>query len=238
MGIKNAPNERCQTIVFDLDGTLIDSSVTNLKAFQYALSPYGIEITTTDVERMRNLSDKDLFASYLNPIEAKKALANLRDYSHHSAGDTILLEGVKSILNKIANFNIKLGLWTSRDDASAVSILTAHGIKDYFKEVVGGCNVEKNKPHAEGLLLLADKLQAPPETLIHVGDHEHDLIGGTSAGAKVVHAKWCNNNGSAEHPLAHCTFYSIDEFSLWLDKEVMAGAIETVSIASPVQSIE
>ena len=221
MPLNNKTFKPFETIVFDLDGTLIDSSITIIHAFNYALKPYGMSISAEEVESMRSMTDKELFMDRLSPTEAKEALARLWEYSNQSAGETILLDGVKPLIQKIADCNITLGLWTGRDTASATNILKTHGIFDYFHGVVGGCHVKKNKPDAEGLLLLAEKLNSSLKTMIHIGDHEHDLIGASSVGVKVAHAKWCTkiqDKSAIIHPLANFTFHSIHEFNLWLDE--------------------
>jgi pyrophosphatase PpaX len=209
------------TIVFDLDGTLIDASALIPKAFNYALAPYGITVTTEEIERMRSMTDKELFLDILHPHQAKEALARLWEYSKISAHETLLIQEIKSLLHvlKNSNKNLKIGIWTGRDRASTINILQAHKIHDYFDEIVGGCQLQKNKPNPEGLLLLAKKLDSSLENIIHIGDHEHDLIGASSVGVKVVHAKWYQPNPpSILHPLANFTFDSLQDFSVWIDQ--------------------
>jgi HAD superfamily hydrolase (TIGR01549 family) len=210
---------RYETIIFDLDGTLVDSFPTVIKGFNYALSPFGIQVSAEEVEAMRTQTDKELFLDYVNEAQAKEALARLWEHSRQSAADTVLFSGVESLLEKISEKNINLGLWTGRDYASALNILKVHEIENYFKGIVGGCQVEKNKPDSQGLLMLADKMNVNLSSIIHVGDHEHDLLGANSAGVIAVHVKWSHAEKSSQlHPLANFTFDSIEDFIVWVDR--------------------
>lgn len=206
-------------IVFDLDGTLINSSSTILDAFNYALNHFGHHATYDDLERMRSLTEDELFLDILPPDQAKIAVARLWEYSRHSAKETILFDGIVDMLEKIHSSHIKLGLWTGRDHGSTFDILETHKLQHYFAAIVSGSHVKKNKPDPEGLLLLADKLHIQPANIMHIGDHAHDIIGASSAGAKTVHVIWEPENPGepVHHPKADFKFTSISTLSNWID---------------------
>jgi len=208
------------TIVFDLDGTLVDSSAMVINGFNYALSRFGISVSAAEVEIMRSRTSAQLFRDRLTESQAKEALARLFEHSRISASDTHILPGVKEMLENIASKNIKIGLWTGRDRASALAILRAHQIDTYFDAVVGGCEVEKNKPDAEGLLMLAQRLDAALDKMVHVGDHAHDLQGASSAGVAFVHAQW-HVPVAQKAPLASLAFNSIQGFLPWIDEFIL-----------------
>ena len=204
------------TIIFDLDGTLIDSSVTNINAFHYALAPFGITLTHQEIDAMRSLTSNELFQDRLTAAEAKQALSRLWDYSRQSAKETILFPGINSLLEAIAAKDITMGVWTGRDRTSTIDIIQHHHIAHYFKAIVGGCEVSKNKPDPEGLYRLISKLQRDTNNMIHVGDHEHDIVGANTAGVTSIYAKW------HKQPLecltqAHYSFDTIIAFQTWLN---------------------
>lgn len=207
------------TIFFDLDGTIVDSSQTILNGFNYALKPFGINVSSREVETMRIMTSNQLFRDLLTESEAKQALKRLWYYSENSAIDTILIPDIHYLLKKITKKNMMIGVWTGRDRASTIKILKHHNIDHYVKEIVGGCEVKMNKPNPEGLLLLANKLKAQRELILHVGDHDHDLLAANAAGVTAVHAKWCQSDIENAHALiANFTFHSVDDFSQWIDR--------------------
>lgn len=207
------------TIIFDLDGTLIDSAHLIMDSFNYALEPFRITLSPQKIEGMRSMTSNELFQDILNKAQAQEALARLWDYAKQSASKTILIPGIKSLLEKITLKNLKLALWTGRDRASALSILQYHQIEHYFEKIVGGCEVINNKPHPDGLLMLAQYLNVPLTSMIHVGDHDHDLQGAHAVGVTAIHAKWCVTEHLSQHAhLAGFSFETIDMFSAWIDK--------------------
>jgi phosphoglycolate phosphatase-like HAD superfamily hydrolase len=208
-----------KTIVFDLDGTLVDSSRTILTGFNYALEPFGIQVSRDQVEVMRSMTSQDLFRDFLSECDAKMAVERLCDYSLQAATDTRLFPGIKTLIDTLVYKNVTLGLWTGRDQPSALKILQTHNLDQYFKVMVGVCGVKKNKPDPEGLHLIASTLNVPIETLLHIGDHEHDLFGAKAAGAVAVHAQWCPLGKSNPHfTTPDFSFATIEDFTLWLNQ--------------------
>lgn len=208
------------TIIFDMDDTLIDTKATILAGFNYALRGFGHSITVSDIEKMRSLTDKQLFLDRLSPEDAKIALARLWHYSKHSVTETILIDGMKDLLNEIYNANIMMGIWTGRDHVSANHILENHNIRHYFKEIVCGSQVIKNKPDPEGLLLLIKKLNVKSEFILHVGDHAHDVLGANAVGVKVAQVTWAYEASSVIlHPCADYYFHHISDFFRCVNKE-------------------
>jgi len=205
-----------KTVIFDLDGTLIDSSKTISNAFNYALAPYNIALTLDEIDSMRALTSNEMFLDRLSSSEAKLALQRLWEYSKKAASESIIFPGIKDLLQNIKDNGLTIGLWTGRDLASAKSILEHHNIDTYFQAMVGCCGVQKNKPHPEGLHLLANRLNVDLSTMLHVGDHDHDLQGATAAGVISVLAKWRHTNQKC-HELAQHSFDSIHEFDNWLN---------------------
>jgi HAD superfamily hydrolase (TIGR01549 family) len=208
-----------RTLVFDLDGTLVDSSASILSGFSYALEPFGIQVTSHELEVMRSMTSQELFRNYLSETDAQLALNRLWNYSLRSASETLLYPGIKPLLDKLFRENVDLALWTARDRASALKILQIHGLDQYFKVMVGGCSVKKNKPHPEGLQLIARTLNVPVESILHIGDHEHDLSGAKAVGATAIHAQWCMEKNSYSYfTPPDFSFQTVGDFAVWLSQ--------------------
>src|SRR5580704_14868747 len=121
-----------ETIIFDLDGTLIDSSCIITQAFNDALSPFGISLSHHEVDAMRTQTANELFLDRLSKEDARHALERLWDFSSRFAPKTLLIPGIVPILERITAKGITLGLWTGRDKTSTMHILNFHQIAIYF----------------------------------------------------------------------------------------------------------
>ncbi len=210
--------ETIEAIVFDLDGTLVNSDAVVLEAFQYALAPYRDDVTVDDLERIRSRPPSQVFEGLVPREKWEETFERLAAYSSAQVDRVAAFEGMKETLEAIRQRKFRLALWTGRDLHSARHILKYNGIHSYFECAVGGCTVEKNKPHPEGLLLVADRMGLNPSSILMVGDHIHDLEGSRGAGAFFGGAAWSpfrSRNYFSETD-ADWTFASVSDFREWI----------------------
>jgi len=203
-------------IVWDLDGTLVDSGRVILESFQYALKPYGIAVGHQDIERVRSAPPERVFESFVGPEQAPMALQRLNEFAYANADAIKPYEGVTEILEGLRLRGIRMAVWTGRPTAPAVDILKVCKIHHYFERIVGGCLVEQNKPAPDGLKLILDSLEITAEQALVIGDHAHDIIGATSQGAHSAHALWGTPPGTIREQNASLAFNSPQDMALWL----------------------
>lgn len=212
-----------KVIVFDLDGTLIDSETHCYASFDYALEPFGLKATRELIEGIRGRGAFDLFDTILpTPLDRTEALDRLTWFSMEYAHDQNLYEGIEDLLEEVKSKNIPMALWTGRDHASAEKTLKLLKVREYFSFTVGACLVKSNKPHPEGLFLIAKELKTPSKNLIHVGDHHHDVEGAKAAEALSIGANWHSEDPHAKiwkHEPDH-QFHTIEEFRTWLKQNL------------------
>lgn len=179
-----------KAIVFDLDGTLVDSMQVAVESFHYALAPYGIELSLDDFELLRSKGHGDLFVDLIGTKENQIALERLYLYARSNVHRVGLIKGVRELLTDLHRINKPLFVWTGRDRASAEKILQINKVSHLFSAVHGCCGVAINKPHPEGLLKIANDLKIQPSEPIHIGDHSHDIEGAHSIQAYSIGVKW------------------------------------------------
>ena len=207
-----------ELIVFDLDGTLVDSDAVVMNAFNYALQPYGQKVDFVGLEKIRSRSPKEVFEGFVPKDEWKNAFGRLASYSEANLIGTPAFPGIKEILEKLRKKNVKIALWTGRDLESAKKILRANAIDGYFTCTVGGCMVSKNKPYPDGLSLVAEQLLVSPEKIIVVGDHVHDMEGTKKFGSLFVGASWSRPVGNNfDLGQTDFIFHTVDDFGVWLE---------------------
>ncbi|HWY79351.1 MAG TPA: HAD hydrolase-like protein [Candidatus Sulfotelmatobacter sp.] len=175
-----------QTICFDLDGTLIDPKFGITKSVQYALSKYGIH---EELDKLLPFIGPPLHKSFekyynFNEQQALEAVKYYREYfSTKGIDEAILYNGVPELLKKLKTKNKTLFVVTSKLKIFAEVLLAKHKLKPYFEKVIGA---NPNNPYGdkgsliqETLLLLPDKQK---QSIIMVGDKEHDIIGANANG--------------------------------------------------------
>ena len=178
-------------ILFDLDGTLTDSKPGITKCVQYALAKLGIN--EPDTNRLTPFIGPPLLHSFkkyyqLNDEQAAAALGYYRErFADVGMFENEVYPGIPDLLNKLKNQGRRLVVATSKPTVFSIKILEHFGLIAYFDEVVGsnldGSRIEKAEVIAFALSGLADVNR---ESIIMVGDREHDILGAKANSLDVI----------------------------------------------------
>ncbi|OFZ51383.1 MAG: hypothetical protein A2381_17880 [Bdellovibrionales bacterium RIFOXYB1_FULL_37_110] len=209
--------------IFDLDGTIIDSGDMIFKSIDYALSPWNIKMTNEDIEVIRTRSPNELFSGYLQtPADELKAQKRLIDFSNKYAGKSVFYDGIPELLENLYK-RFTLAVWTGRDTESAIKILKRNKLDHFFKMVIGCTSVNKNKPHPEGIGLIARKFNVIPAEIIIIGDHAHDIEGARRFGCKAIHVTWSKYliPLTEKDPRPDLSLSSVYDLQTWLIKSAI-----------------
>lgn len=180
------------TILFDVDGVLIDSFEANLKYFQDLFSQFNFERPTR--EDYLNLFHKPM--RDVIKIWTKLSEEETEKIYRFGMGSTIpydislasIPNGVEEVL-EIFSKNYNLGVVTSRVRESVFEgpRNNLSHIRKYFKVVVSFEDTENHKPHPDPLLFAAGKFDSDPKTCVYIGDTESDMVAARSAEMKFIH---------------------------------------------------
>lgn len=177
-------------IVFDLDGTLVNTHNHIHHCFSHALDPFGLEATKELFEKIRHQSTHQLFSGFLPDHHAEVARNRLKEITLESLHHVELYPGIQELIEELNTRNVPIAVWTGRDGNSAEEILKTNKIYHHFRKIVASCHVENNKPHPDGLNEIIKSLNFNPNHTLMIGDHLHDLEGARAAGCKAGLAKW------------------------------------------------
>ena len=187
---------RFEAVLFDLDGTLLDTApdfatATNILLRQKKLP----QVTEQDIRRL--ISDgsagiiSKLFAmNSSNPQYEKTRYELLNLYSHHLADQTLPFRGLVELLKELDAHDIPWGIVTNKPEIYTNSILKQLDLASYPKVVVCPDHVKLTKPNPEPIILACNKLGIKPENTVYIGDHIRDIQAGANAGAVTIAAAY------------------------------------------------
>jgi len=175
--------QRTSTVVFDLDGTLVDSLPLVLRAFSHALEPFSAPQPTMQIFAHLGGPPERIFPALLGgDRHLREAMTRLEAFNRDNYHLIEPFTGVGVVLEKLRQRDVSLAIWTGRDRESAEWLLQRHGLADFFRTVLCGDDLPSHKPDPKGLKEILTRLEATAETSLMVGDADVDVLGGAACG--------------------------------------------------------
>src|SRR5919108_3279803 len=167
-----------RTVLFDLDGTLIDSVRLILDSYHHTLATHGLP-PRTDEEWLAGVGTP-LTAQFAacghDPDTVQALIATYREYNlrHHDRMVTVY-PGVADVVHALKEDGVATGLVTSKNRAGAVRGLALVRLEALMDVLVCSDEVENPKPHPEPVEKAVRLLDADPKATVYVGDSIHDM---------------------------------------------------------------
>lgn len=193
-------------VLFDLDGTLIDSVHTLRDATNRLLAELGRE--PLDLEAMRRfigdgpakMVHRALDATGGAPAQERERLVErfMDIYERRPTDGTVPFDGVRAGLEALGAQAVKLAVCTNKPERATRLILSELRLMHHFTAIVGGDTLPEKKPSPMPVLELCRRLDAAPSEVWFVGDNEHDVSCARAAGVARV---FLMRYGYSRHPL-------------------------------------
>lgn len=187
----SSDNGRC-AVLFDLDGTLIDSIGLLIASMEYAFEERELRPPVPDwVAAIGTPLDAMLRRWAVSDADVIALRARYREYqlAHHDAMTTAYPEMIETVRALHADGH-PLAIVTSKLEIGARRSLAFLGVEECFHVVVGMDATTKHKPLPEPVYFALDKLGAHTGNALFVGDSTHDMHAGAAAGVRTVAALW------------------------------------------------
>jgi pyrophosphatase PpaX len=184
---------RFHTVLFDLDGTLLDSVDLIVDSYRHAFRTHGLPSRTRE-EILAGMGTplRSVFGTITSDgDEIDRWIATYREYNlvHHD-GRVSAYPGVVAMIRAIEAAGCVLGLVTSKNHGGALRGLKAIGLEDAMTIVIGADDVTQPKPDPEPVHLALERLGASAATCLFVGDSRHDMFCGKAAGVATAGITW------------------------------------------------
>jgi phosphoglycolate phosphatase len=184
-----------EALIFDLDGTLVDTAPDLLLATNHALSL--IERTPVTMEQLRtyvghgamNLIERGALASgsAVDPGTLKMLHSAFLDYyGDNIAFSSMIFEGLEELIEQASLSGLKLGVCTNKIERFSIKLLTELGIMTHFSAVVGGDTMPVMKPDPVPYVEVARRLGVDVQDTLMIGDSETDIRTAQNAGVPVI----------------------------------------------------
>jgi phosphoglycolate phosphatase len=187
------------SIVWDLDGTLVDSAPDLASALNTVLDKRGFFTHSIDVVRtmigngVPKLVERGFNAVGVrpDPVQLDELIAMfVKEYKACATDNTRPYPGVVEALQEIHSMNIPMGVCTNKPEAFTKQILEGLGLSGYFSSVVGGDSTSARKPDPEPVLACLRGLVSEPASSLMIGDSVHDVHAAHAAGVTVGVVPW------------------------------------------------
>ena len=208
-----------KAVLFDLDGTLLDTAPDFYTTLNQLRAEHGM--SSLDYESIRRTVSNGARALIDLSFEVERdtpefdRLLNrlLEIYSQNLANDTRLFTGMDEVLQHLAEHNLAWGIVTNKSSLYTLPILAALNLDPTPAAVICPDHVTHTKPHAEPLVLACQQLKCQTSEGLYVGDHLRDIDCGKNAGMPTV-------------AVSYGYIAQQDDPSLWQADHLIDSAIE------------
>lgn len=180
-----------QAIIFDLDGTLLNTDLLIKKSFIHAFEKYKPGYTLSEEELLSFLGPTldNTFSRYFDQKDIAEIIDYYREYNHYHHKDYVTIyPTVKDTLETLKKQGYPLAIVTTKLKEAAYIGLDLFQIRDYFDVVIGCDEVRKSKPDPEGILKAMAFMKV--DQAYYIGDNVTDIQAGKNAHIKTIGVKW------------------------------------------------
>lgn len=176
-------------VLFDIDGTILDTTNYILQAYQHAFRVHlEREITWREVVPVMGLPLVECYRRLTNLQEVDYLIVSHNEFQYQNLSLAVAYPNTLNTLRALKKKGVGLGAITSRYGDQVTETLRMTGLGDSFQVIITPLDVERPKPDAESVIKALESLKVSPERAVMIGDSPFDILAGKNAGTKTIGA--------------------------------------------------
>jgi len=181
-----------RAVLWDMDGTLVDSSEQHLQAWQEAMAAEGRTYTEADHAAVFGMRNDSILRKLIDPEISDAEIARIADAKERryrqlvAEGGIEALPGVRAWLEKLKTAGWRMAVASSAPSENLGAIIAALSLEGVFDTLVSGEQVSFGKPHPAVFLAAAEAVGVPPERCVVVEDAPPGVEAGKRGGMQVI----------------------------------------------------
>ena len=184
-------------VLFDLDGTLVDTSLDLIKSIDMSLGNYGLPLCNRKlVEPYISDGMFEMVKAAVGDLENLQVdihrlhLQSLKNYKKINGAHSVLFDGIKATIDWLEDRNIPFGIVTNKQSKYSLPLVRSLGLDIYIKSLVSGDTCLNPKPSAEPMLLAAKELNIDPQNIFFLGDAATDVVAAKNSDMISIAVSW------------------------------------------------
>ncbi len=179
-------------VLFDLDGTLLDTARDSILCLNKALNSHGFSPVKDKIIKpfisygAVAMINESLDQSVPEALRADILKTMLDLYQNNIAEHTVFFNGMSETLDSIEAQGLKWGVITNKQERFTNPLMAALKLTDRAACIISGDTTAKPKPHVEPMLAACEKAAVKPRECVYIGDASHDVIAGKNAQMKTL----------------------------------------------------
>jgi pyrophosphatase PpaX len=180
-----------KAVVFDLDGTVVDSVELIIVSFQHAIREVlGREISREDAIAWVGMPLREQMEKF-SPEQAEQLVEAYREFNHREHDSMLTLyDGMRHLLGSLREAGVKVGLVTSKSRFTAQMAFDLTGIEDHFDAIVCAGEASDDKPSPAPILACLEQIGVESSAAAYVGDSPSDIQAALAAGVVAIAVTW------------------------------------------------
>jgi len=181
-------------VLFDLDGTLVDTAPDLILCLNKALSSHGLTSVADDkIKPFISFGAVAMINESLNQSISEALRADILEtmldlYQNNIAEHTVFFKGMANTLEVIEALGLKWGVVTNKRERFTHPLMDALRLTDRAACIISGDTTANPKPHVEPMLAACKKAAVKPQECVYIGDASHDITAGKNAHMKTLAA--------------------------------------------------
>lgn len=179
-------------LVFDCDGTLVDTEDQVIESIHYALAQtHSPAHSSSEIKKLFGPGADQMLIKLIGDEHiAAKAFDFYIEHQKTNVFNMKVYAGIRTLLDELKLMGIPLGLVTGRHSRDLEIVLNAFELKKYFYVIVSDDDLKLPKPSPEGLINAAYLMKLPIEDVYYIGDAKTDIVAAKAAGSLSIAALW------------------------------------------------